>query len=57
MIDKKQILHTSGLSSSSLLGFSSTSAQPGQLKKAQTTVADDKKKKSYSGGSMYNFFK
>lgn len=52
MIDKKQILHNAPLSS-----FESGAAKTQQLKRASTTVVDEKKKKSYSGGSMFNFFK
>lgn len=58
MIDKKQIQHAStALPGAHRLNFESSTAKGQPLRKASTTVAEDKKKKSYAGGSMLNFFK
>lgn len=62
MLDRKQIQTTSGINAAALKSFTGASTKASvsafPLKKSATTVAeDDNKKKSYSGGSMFNFFK
>lgn len=62
MLDKKQIKTSSGINTAALKSFAgastkATTAAFAPRKTSSIAAEGENKKKSYSGGSMFNFFK